>query len=69
MKWPPVLTLLIPLSVSGCLGSGPQIHDFCLLADQINMHPADQLDPRTEAAITKLDERGQRLCGWKPPGR
>ena len=70
MKWTAALTLLAMLSLTACGTSGPASDQaFCTAAHPIYFDKADKVTKRTEAAIIALNEKGERLCGWKAPGK
>lgn len=58
-----VLTLLL---VAACATSGPVLNSGCEWARPIYFDPADVVTERTEDAIIKHNEAGERNCGWKP---
>lgn len=61
--------LLAMLSVSACAPSGPvpgpSPGEFCRVAEPIYFDPADRLTDRTERAIIRHNQVGEKLCGWQ----
>lgn len=56
------------MSLTACETSGrASDQTFCSAAHPIYFDKADKVTKRTEAAIIALNEKGERLCGWKPP--
>lgn len=57
------------LQLASCASeqSKPQPDTFCLNARQITLSKEDRLTKETLVAIIALDEKGEALCGWKPP--
>jgi predicted small lipoprotein YifL len=57
--------LLVSLSLGGCGTSGP-VNPDCNFRP-LYLDPADVLTERTLRDIIAHNEKGETLCGWKPP--
>lgn len=71
--------LLLMMSVSACASSGQSpplpapvatsANEYCLIAKPIYLDSKDVLTKDTLDQILGENAKGQRLCGWKPPGK
>lgn len=60
--------LLAMLSLAGCETSGRESSQtFCTVASPVYFDTADKMSDRTTRAIIAHNEKGRKLCGWKPP--
>lgn len=60
--------LLATLLLTGCATPGPASPDtFCAIAEPIVLDPADRLTASTLRQVIAHDEKGRKVCGWKPP--
>lgn len=61
---------LATLSLAGCETSGRESSQtFCTIAQPIPFDKADVVTARTERLIIGHNEKGRKLCGWKPPAK
>jgi len=60
------------LPLTSCLTSGPDPapspSEFCAIAEPIILDPDDRLTMATKRLVVTHNEKGKKLCGWKPPG-
>ncbi|RWL14901.1 MAG: hypothetical protein EOR57_31640 [Mesorhizobium sp.] len=60
-----ILTLAVLLAISGCQTTKGS---FCAIAKPVRLSEAQvlQLSDAEVKALLAHNQRGQRLCGWKP---
>ncbi len=60
--------LPVMLSLTGCETSGRGSNQsYCDIAGPTYLHKDDKLTAGTARKIIGDNEKGARLCGWKPP--
>lgn len=59
---------MLSLTACGTNGQGGE-QAFCTAAQPIYFDKADKVSDRTARAIVAHNEKGRRLCNWKPPAK